>query len=73
MRSLSAAYLLRQVCDLRGKMPAASFPPRAALTAYEISRNRHFVPPRPSSSQFTPKTGQIHPISSLLFGKMSEK
>ena len=47
--------------------------PRAALTAYEISRNRHFVPPRPSSSQFTLKMGQNHPISSLLFGKMSEK
>ena len=26
--------------------------PRAAFTAYEISRNRHLVPPRPSSSQF---------------------
>ena len=47
--------------------------PRAALTAYEISSHRPYIPPRPSSSQFTPKSGQNHPISSLLFGKMSEK
>ena len=31
------------------------------------------VTPRPSSSQFTLKTGKNHPVLPLLFGKMSEK
>ena len=38
MRSLSAAYLLRQVCDLRLKV-AVPPSPRRRFAAYEISRN----------------------------------
>ena len=35
--------------------------------------HRHLVSPRPSSSQFTLKTGKNHPVLPLLFEKMSEK
>ena len=49
----------------RGK-PVRETPPSISIRSPAVS-------PRPSSSQFTLKTGKNHPVLPLLFEKMSEK